>query len=57
LDFELVKSVGDFFRLDEKQMETIIKEVLNSVSQWQNIANKIGISRVEQELMRKAFTY
>jgi len=55
LDFELAKSVGEFFRLDEKQMDTIIQEVLGSVSQWQVIANKIGISRVEQGLMEGAF--
>ena len=34
LDMELAKSVGEFFRLDNKQMETIIEEVLSSVSQW-----------------------
>lgn len=55
LDFKLAKSVGEFFRLDEKQMDIIIQEVLNSVSQWQVVANKIGISRVEQELMSRAF--
>lgn len=55
LDFDLAKSVGDFFRLNNKQMDTIISEVLNSVSQWKTIANKIGISRSEQELMEKAF--
>lgn len=55
LDFDLAKSVGEFFRLDKKQMETIIKEVLNSVSHWRNIANKLGISRIEQELMEGAF--
>jgi serine/threonine-protein kinase HipA len=55
LDFDLAKSVGDFFRLDEKQMDSIITEVVNSIKQWKDIANKIGISRVEQELMRGAF--
>lgn len=55
LDFELAKSVGEFFRLDAKQMDKIIKEVMKSVSQWQTIAGKIGISRAEQELMNGAF--
>lgn len=55
LDFELAKSVGEFFRLDPKQMDKIIKEVMKSVSQWQTIASKIGISRAEQELMKRAF--
>ena len=55
LDLELAKSVGEYFRLDDKQMDSIIKEVLNSVAQWKRIANKIGISRAEQELMAAAF--
>lgn len=56
LDMELAKSVGEFFRLDNKQMETIIEEVFSSVSQWKAIANRLGISRAEQELMRGAFS-
>ena len=56
LDMELAKSVGEFFRLDDKQMETIIEEVLSSVSKWKAIANRLGISRAEQELMRGAFS-
>ena len=55
LDFELAKSVGEYFRLNEKQMNTIINEVSSVVSKWKEIANKIGISRSEQELMEKAF--
>ena len=55
LDFELAKNVGEYFRLNRQQMETIIQEVLESVRQWKILANKIGISRGEQELMIKAF--
>jgi serine/threonine-protein kinase HipA len=55
LDFELAKSVGKYFRLDDKKMNIIIEEVTNSVRQWKFLANKIGISRAEQELMRAAF--
>lgn len=55
LDFELAMSVGDFFRLDIAQMNYIIKEVLESISQWQSIASKIGISRADRELMSGAF--
>lgn len=57
LDFELAKSVGEYFRLNEKQMNTIINEVSSVVSKWKEIANKIGISRSEQQLMEKAFKY
>jgi serine/threonine-protein kinase HipA len=55
LDFELAKSVGEFFRLTDQQMNVIINEVQTSVSQWQAIASKIGIPRREQELMAKSF--
>lgn len=57
LDFELAKSVGEYFRLNEKQMNNIINEVNSVVSKWKEIANKIGISRSEQQLIEKAFKY
>jgi len=55
LDFNLAKSVGEYFRLYETQMNSIIQEVLASVEGWEYIAKEIGISRTEQELMRAAF--
>jgi len=55
LDFDLAKSVGEFFRLDYKQMDGIIREVLESVSEWERVADRIGISRAEKELMSGAF--
>ena len=55
LDFDLARSVGEFFRLEEEQMEIIITEVLNSVRRWKDVANRIGISKAEQELMEVAF--
>ena len=55
LDLELAKSVGEYFRLYKKQMDIIIEEVLHSVRQWKTIADKIGISRGERELMAGAF--
>ena len=55
LDYDLAKSVGDFFRLDDKQMDKIIEEVLSIVATWQDLANKIGIPKNEQQLMSKAF--
>ncbi|WP_430612463.1 type II toxin-antitoxin system HipA family toxin [Flavobacterium sp. JP2137] len=57
LDFELAKSVGEFFRLTEDRMDEIITEVLNAVKQWKELATKIGISRLEQELMQAAFKF
>lgn len=55
LDFELAKSVGEYFRLSTTQMETILQEVLQVTNNWKNIAKEIGIPRAEQELMEKAF--
>lgn len=55
LDFDLAKSVGEYFRLNNNQMEVIIQEVLEVTTKWKTIANEIGISRSEHELMEKAF--
>lgn len=55
LNLELAKSVGEYFRLNNNQMEMIIQEVLKAISSWKTIAKEIGISRSEQELMAKAF--
>lgn len=55
LDIELAKSVGEYFRLNVTEMNKIIEEVLLAVKQWRNIANEIGIVRMEQELMCTAF--
>jgi serine/threonine-protein kinase HipA len=55
LSIELARSVGDFFQLTEKQMELIIQEVIAATGSWKRVADKIGIARGEQELMRKAF--
>lgn len=55
LDLELAKSVGTYFRLNEVGMNQIIDEVKSSVSVWKRLANEIGISRSEQNLMASAF--
>lgn len=57
LDFDLAKSVGEYFKLNNEQMNIIINEVLQAVSEWKTVANKIGISRGEQELMERAFMH
>jgi len=55
LDYDLAKSVGEFFRLDNKRMDKIIQEVLTVVETWQKVSKEIGISNKEQNLMSKAF--
>ena len=57
LDFDLAKSVGQYFQLSGTQMDLILKEVRDAVSQWKSIAQEIGISRQEQQLMAAAFRY
>lgn len=57
LDFDLAKSVGEYFRLSDKQMEKTMEEVFRAVKNWKHIAEQIGISRAEQELMAKAFSF
>lgn len=57
LDFELAKSVGEYFRLTTNEMDQIIDEVITVVKNWQELAKQIGISRAEQELMASAFRY
>ena len=56
LSFQLAKSVGELFQLNNQQMDDIINEVMAAREKWEKIAGQIGISRIEQELMSKAFT-
>jgi len=55
LDYDLAMDVIEFFQLDAAQAQTIKEEVLASVSKWQDVAAKTGISRSEQQLMAPAF--
>lgn len=57
LDFELAKSVGEYFQLTNTRMNQIISEVCSAVKNWRSEAKKIGISKNEQELMEAAFKY
>lgn len=55
LDYDLAFEVIEFFQLDLAEAEVIKNQVLNAVSGWQNVANEVGISRSEQQLMATAF--
>ena len=57
LDFDLAKSVGEFFMSDISTMDKIIAEVRSVVSDWRKYANSIGISKKEQEMMSPAFRF
>src|SRR5690554_4236981 len=56
LDFELAKSVGAYFRLNEAEMDTILSEVSGVVNDWERVAVEIGIKRREIEIMEGAFS-
>lgn len=43
------------FKTNQKEMNTMLDEVKSSVSNWQRIANQIGIPRSEQTIMADAF--
>lgn len=55
LDFDLALSVGEYFRLNSKQMNQILQEVNTAVSKWKEVATTIGIPRNEQLIMQNAF--
>jgi serine/threonine-protein kinase HipA len=55
LNFELAKSVGEFFMLNTKQMDEILRQINSVVFKWRTHANAIGISKREQEMMQPAF--
>lgn len=55
LNFDLAKSVGKYFRLNEAYMETILNEVLTVIKDWRSEAKRIGIKKSEIDLMASAF--
>jgi serine/threonine-protein kinase HipA len=57
LDFELAYSVGEYFQLTLKEMNSISELVKKAVSNWESVATQVGISRAEKELMAGAFRY
>jgi serine/threonine-protein kinase HipA len=57
LDYELARSVGEFFMLDTDTLEKAINEVKSVVKEWRKYANSIGISKTEQDRMTPAFRF
>jgi len=55
LDLKLAIDVAKYFRLSPKRSKQIISEVTGSVKNWKKVAEEIGISKIEQEIMNKAF--
>lgn len=57
LSFDLAKSVGEYFRLNDTEMEVILNEVLSIVKNWKTVAQEIGIRNQEIEFMDSAFSF
>jgi len=55
LDIAIARQTGAFFRLSNQKMTSIIERLSTTVQQWRKLADQIGISRTEQELMQAAF--
>jgi len=55
LDFDLARSVGEYFQLTAKEMDLIINEINSAVRDWKKIALKVGISKNEMDYMERAF--
>jgi serine/threonine-protein kinase HipA len=55
LDYQLAFAVREFFRLTETEAAAIYDQVLRAVSQWSEIATRIGLSRHEQTSKAAAF--
>ena len=56
LDFELAKSVGIYFQLNNTEMNQIIQEVTSAVVSWKRIAKTLSIAAGEMDLMAPAFS-
>ncbi len=55
LDYDIARSVGEYFQLNTKEMELIFDEVILAVKGWKKEAKKIGIKKGEIEYMETAF--
>jgi serine/threonine-protein kinase HipA len=56
LSFDLAKSVGVYFRLNDTEMNAILTDVLTVVKDWKAVAKDIGIKNSEITLMSAAFS-
>lgn len=55
LSLDLAFEVAEFFRVDANRANAIIEHIRKEVQNWRIIATRIGISRLEQDLMSGAF--
>ncbi len=55
LNLDLAMEVAEYFRLTNDEAGSIMDEVKEAVSQWSQIANELGISQGEQQMIQAAF--
>ncbi len=55
LDLSLAREVAEYFRVNSKQADKIIKDTVNAVGYWRKEASLIGLSPGEQRKMESAF--
>lgn len=55
LNLELAQEVAKYFRVSDQRAKEIIEVVKKTVGEWGKIAEKIGISKNEKEVMANAF--
>ena len=55
LNYDVAMSVIDFFQLSQERAKEIKSKVLTSVSKWEVVATKVGLSRGELQVMKSAF--
>jgi serine/threonine-protein kinase HipA len=55
LNYDVAMDVIDFFQLSKESAKEIKSEVLTSVSNWEEVATKVGLSRAELQVMTSAF--
>ncbi len=55
LDFELIRSVHEYFRLDLKEVDEFLLLLAAVVNTWNEKAKSVGIPKSEMELIEPAF--
>ena len=57
LSIDLALEVAGYFRISDKKAAEINSVIQSEVSKWEQIAEKIGISKRERNAMARAFRY
>ena len=55
LDFDLARSVGKYFRIDQKKMEVILGQIKAVTEKWLQVAKQLRLPVSDQDIMAQAF--